>query len=312
MTYTKKDILDLEQQMNFNRSNLEKVIRLLDALEFLFTKSKFKDVLILKGGTAINLILTNLKRLSVDVDLDYHGSLIREKSLEDRKNIEKELDDFMLENGYTKSKYSRDHFALLSRTYGYTNVSGNIDYIKVEVNFMDRISLYKPIRAKIEYFNKSFEIYSLEKEELYGMKLAALLNRSKPRDIFDSDVLFSNLDNFDLIKLKKCAIFYLSLDKMFSFDNNIFNDIRNTKYFDVKKELYPVLPKGFVYKISEVTESIVYNVNKLMVLDEKEKQYLAEFSKGNYDPYLLFDEEVASRAINHPMAKWKVLNINKE
>lgn len=56
--------------MGFIRDTLEKVYRLADILEYLNTNPILKDSLALKGGTAINLTIFNLPRLSVYIDLD--------------------------------------------------------------------------------------------------------------------------------------------------------------------------------------------------------------------------------------------------
>ena len=80
MNYSKQFISEISEQTGFIANNLEKVVRLLDVLDFIFVKSSFKDALSLKGGTAINLIHTNLKRLSVDIDLDYHRYLDKDKA----------------------------------------------------------------------------------------------------------------------------------------------------------------------------------------------------------------------------------------
>ena len=47
---------------------MEKVTRLSDVLEYLNTNPILKETLALKGGTAINLTIFNLPRLSVDID----------------------------------------------------------------------------------------------------------------------------------------------------------------------------------------------------------------------------------------------------
>ena len=74
MNYSSKYIDALNKDNNFITSNLEKVIRLLDVINFISTDlDPLGEKLVLKGGTAINLMYTNLARLSVDVDLDYVG-----------------------------------------------------------------------------------------------------------------------------------------------------------------------------------------------------------------------------------------------
>ena len=87
MKYTKAFIIKLGEETNFINNNLEKVVRLLDVLDFIFNKSSFSNDVVLKGGTAINLLHTNLKRLSVDIDLDYHGTLDREKTFLDKEKM---------------------------------------------------------------------------------------------------------------------------------------------------------------------------------------------------------------------------------
>lgn len=103
MIYSKILIEKFSHETGFIGSNIEKVIRLLDVLDFIFSKSSFQEKLVLKGGTAINLAYTNLARLSVDIDLDYHGSILREVAVADREKISNELDSFMLSEQYELS-----------------------------------------------------------------------------------------------------------------------------------------------------------------------------------------------------------------
>ena len=178
MNYTKLFINELSNKTNFIGYNLEKMVRLLNILEFIFSKSSFANDVVLKGGTAINLVHTDLKRLSVDIDLDYQGSLDKNKAASDRENIISELDKFMTNEGYSVSFKSRNSVALLSRLYRYNNAFGNIDYIKVEINFMDRISIYPPSNCVVNQFNKTTQVKIPAKEELYAMKICALIDRS--------------------------------------------------------------------------------------------------------------------------------------
>lgn len=101
MNYSRKYIETLNKDNNFIQNNLEKVVRLLDVLKFISTElDPYGDKLILKGGTAINLMYTNLARLSVDIDLDYIGSLDKEKMSADRDKIMSAIDNYMLKEGY--------------------------------------------------------------------------------------------------------------------------------------------------------------------------------------------------------------------
>jgi predicted nucleotidyltransferase component of viral defense system len=59
------------REYGFNRDTFEKVLRLRTILDFLNTHEYMREHLLLKGGTAINLTVFNLPRLSVDIDLDF-------------------------------------------------------------------------------------------------------------------------------------------------------------------------------------------------------------------------------------------------
>jgi len=66
--YTKKGLDKIAAQTGFIRDNLEKIFRLNDVLQFLYAGSTNGEYLSLKGGTAINLTVFNMPRLSVDID----------------------------------------------------------------------------------------------------------------------------------------------------------------------------------------------------------------------------------------------------
>ena len=67
----------MAKEMGFVRDTLEKVSRLADVLKFMEEDELLSQSLALKGGTAINLTIFNLPRLSVDIDLDYCKSIER-------------------------------------------------------------------------------------------------------------------------------------------------------------------------------------------------------------------------------------------
>lgn len=206
-------------------------------------------------------------------------------------------------------KNSKMNPILISRVYSYINADGNKDNIKIEINFINRISLYPPIKEKINYFSKSITLTSLIKEELYGMKIVALIDRSKPRDLYDVNYLFTNIKDINLIILKKIVIFYLSLDGIYKVDDNLFLNISSLTFSSIRKELFPVIKKGTKFDLEVVKESVIKKLIDLLTLDDNEKEYLKEFSKGNFNPNLLFDNDIALRADKHPMALWKILNI---
>lgn len=68
--YNRRELDARAREYGFNRDTFEKVLRLRTILEFLNTHEYMCEHLLLKGGTAINLTVFNLPRLSVDIDLD--------------------------------------------------------------------------------------------------------------------------------------------------------------------------------------------------------------------------------------------------
>ena len=203
MNYSKQYINEIAQKSGFLANNTEKVIRLLDVLKFIDEElNRISHQLILKGGTAINLIYTNLTRLSVDIDLDYVGSLEKEQTLKDRERILESLDNYMLKEGYSVSSKSRGSAILASRTYAYINAYGNRDNIKVEINFIDRIHILPIVNRKINHFDKEVMIQAPLEEELFAMKICALIDRSKPRDLYDTFRLKNDFLNLEKDKLR--------------------------------------------------------------------------------------------------------------
>ena len=313
MNYSSKYIDELNKDNNFIKSNLEKVVRLLDILNYISTElDPYQCKLVLKGGTAINLMYTNLARLSVDIDLDYIGSLDKEKAKQDRTVIMDALDNYMRGEGYDVSPKSRGSVILESRTYSYTNANGNRDNIKVEINFIDRIHIGPSVKKLVNYFDKKVMVLAPLEEELFAMKICALIDRSKPRDLFDVNKLKSHRPFLDMERLKKFTVFYMSLDGIFKVDESSFDKIKTINQEDIKKELLPVLPKNSKFDLASAKDDAITFLKELLVLNEGEKKYLDEFANGNFNVSLLFNKDFdAERAAKHPMAKWRVANIKK-
>ena len=73
--------------VGFRPDSLEKVFRLLSLLEALRSNAFLRPRIALKGGTALNLFLFDMPRLSVDIDLNYIGSVDREVMLADKPKV---------------------------------------------------------------------------------------------------------------------------------------------------------------------------------------------------------------------------------
>ena len=164
---------------------------------------------------------------------------------------------------------------------------------------------------EIEYFDKHVLVNCPIKEELFGMKICALIDRSTPRDLYDVKNIMTLSHNLNMERLRKSTLFYLSLDGILTVDENTFNGIKAIGQNDIKRELVPVLSKGDRFNFEETKEEVIEWLKHLLSLSNDEKKYFEEFSKGNYNPSLLFDFSCAKRIMGHPMARWRISNLQK-
>src|SRR5690348_3967490 len=89
MNLSSAKLLAEASDTGFRPEVLEKVHRLLDLLEVINGNEFLRERLALKGGTALNLFIFEIPRLSVDIDLNYVGASDRETMIADRTEIEK-------------------------------------------------------------------------------------------------------------------------------------------------------------------------------------------------------------------------------
>ena len=148
----------------------------------------------MKGGTAINLFVRNLPRLSVDIDLAYRPIEDRRSSLH---GIEAALRRIGARIG-AAIRSSRVN-AVTLRTEGTVNrlfVRDRGVQVKVEVTPVLRGCVYEPgERAVTTAVEERFGFAAMQVlsfANLYAGKLVAGLDRQHPRDLFDIRGLLSN------------------------------------------------------------------------------------------------------------------------
>lgn len=87
--------VDLQREAEatgFRGEALEKVVRLLELLEGFRSHPFLKSRIGLKGGTALNLFVFDVPRLSVDIDLNYIGAVDRDAMLAERPKVEQAIE----------------------------------------------------------------------------------------------------------------------------------------------------------------------------------------------------------------------------
>ena len=77
----------------FQPKTIDKVERLFDLLEEMQRHPVLKGKLAMFGGTAINLFMLDIPRLSVDIDIAYIGAVDKSGMLSERKKIEHSIED---------------------------------------------------------------------------------------------------------------------------------------------------------------------------------------------------------------------------
>lgn len=299
------------EELGFVRDTLEKVTRLADVLEYMNTNPILKESLALKGGTAINLTIFNLPRLSVDIDMDYLVNNNREEMLVQRELINSTINRYMISQGYTKNEKTKNPHSLDSWVYDYIGASGNRDNIKIEINYSLRAHMLQAEERPIvtEHFVGGHKVKTLAPIEIYGSKINALLSRAAARDLYDARnmIHYELFDESERTLLRKTVVFYAAISAKVinkTFDTSAIDSITKQK---IKTDLMPVIKRKDDFDLETAKKMVKAYIADLMVLTEAEKEFLDRFENGDYIPKLLFeDEKILERIRNHPMALWKL------
>ncbi len=308
--YSAKEINKIANETNFNKNTCEKVLRLYSILNFI-NSSEFANELALKGGTAINLFLLDLPRLSVDIDLDFNLPLTRESMLSHREKIDSVIKAYMENEGYHLSDKSKFVHTLDSYVYSYQTTSGSNDVLKIEINYSDRVHVLKTkVRKSSNILGETTSINTLANEELIGSKINALLVRTTPRDVYDVYNLFNSYNLVDSTLIRKIAIFYICLGSDFpiNFDmilNKALYKIQNLNYQKIKETLIPVLHKGIKFNVNEVTSFVSKKIKEMFILDSNDIEFINAFNDKSFIPEVLFKNYQIEDVSNHPMGLWK-------
>ena len=306
---TKKNITEIASERHFSVTNVEKVICLSSILDDLASLDAFKGKLALKGGTAINLVLLpQLPRLSVDLDLDLAFNCPKEEMLRLRNQLDGDLTSYCLEHGYSLDK--RESFSLCSYELLYDTVSGSRDKIKLDINYLNRCHIFAPQESAIIHpfeDNRTIKVFHLQAVETFGSKISAFFERTKPRDLYDlyslsQSSLFSSEQEKHL--LRKCAVFYSTIGD--ESNQNVLEkpieDMTKMSFSKIRAQLLPMLRiKSGAYPKEEIEQAVSDYLNTIIQLDDADKEFISRFQKGDYQPELLFGAEM-KHLENHPVA----------
>ena len=150
------------------------------------------DIFAMKGGTAINLFVRDMPRLSVDLDLVFPDhTLPRDEALARINEAIRQAAERLKKRGFQTHApaAAAGETKLLVRR-------GSIQ-VKVEVNFVMRGTVNPVRRASLvpaarNQLLADLELPMVSQEDLYGGKLCAALDRQHPRDLFDVMQLYEH------------------------------------------------------------------------------------------------------------------------
>ena len=250
----------------------------------------------LHGGTAINLFIREMPRLSVDIDLTYIPIEDRSTSL---KNIIEALSSIKtnIERVVPKVKITlKEEILKLQITTAKAQ-------IKIEVNQINRGVLGEIVELQLcEKAQKEFDAFCaisvVSFGQLYGGKICAALDRQHPRDLFDVKYLLQN-EGFTKDIKEGFVLCLLS-------SNRPLNEMLQPNLIDQQETMVNqfegMSSETFTYKDFEnsrvqLIEAIHQN------LTDKDKEFLLSFNKATPD-WSIYDFE------RFPAVQWKLQNLN--
>ena len=256
----------------------------------------------LKGGTAINLFMRDMPRLSVDIDLTYLPVAPRPKSLADidgamrriKSRIEGGIPNVHIAESVTENTVVR----LTVRSQGVQ--------IKIEVTPVLRGCVFEPaLRPASPVVEEEFgfvEAHVVSFPDLYAGKIVAALDRQHPRDLFDIRDLLATEGISD--ELRQAFIVYLlSHDRPMS---------------EVLAPTLKAIEREFNLGFSGMTHEPVALDDLLTArtalidlivggMPRKHRQFLVSFERGDPQWPLLG----VPNAADLPAVKWRQQNLDK-
>ncbi|GLS33498.1 Nucleotidyl transferase AbiEii toxin, Type IV TA system [Mesorhizobium albiziae] len=263
-----------------------------------------EKVFALKGGTAINLFVRDMPRLSVDIDLTFLPVMPRDESLvaieaallRIKKRIEESVADVRVFE-------SRLNDGTLTRLVVQDK---NKTQVKIEVTPVLRGCVFAPeTRSVSEAVEDEFgfaEIQVVSFADLYAGKIMAALDRQHPRDLFDIRNLLANegISN----ELRQGFIVYL-----ISHGRPIAEVLASGQ-----KDIAAEYEKNFAGMTEEdVPLAALYDARAKLIeiliggMPQAHREFLVGFKKGEPD----WEKLGVAGAADLPAVKFKQINLDK-
>ncbi|MDA5630850.1 MULTISPECIES: nucleotidyl transferase AbiEii/AbiGii toxin family protein [Agrobacterium] len=256
----------------------------------------------LKGGTAINLFVRNLPRLSVDIDLMYLPVNERPQALADIDAAMKRIKTAALAELPGARVTENIHDGAILRLL----VIAEGTQVKIEVSPVLRGVVHEPATIPVtEAVEEAFgfaETSVVSFEDLFAGKLVAALDRQHPRDLFDVRGLLAHEGLSD--DLRETFIVYLLSH------NRPMGEVLSGRVKDLANE-YQNGFEGMTEEVVAIEELIETQHEMIVVLiggmPDHHREFLIGFERGEPDWSLLKIGHVAEL----PAIRWRQRNLDK-
>ena len=252
-------------------------------------------VFALHGGTAINLFIRDMPRLSVDIDLTYINTEARETAMLNireglatiQKNIEQNIPG-------VKVNFLEEQLKI--------QISKGGAVVKIEVNqgirgVMDNLKELILCERAQEDFDAFCSIQGVPLGQLYGGKICAALDRQHPRDLFDVHYM---LENEGITNSIKEGFLFTLLSSGRSMHDILFpNKIDQRATFE--NQFKGMTLKSFTYSDFELTrDRLLTSLHDSLTKEDREFIVAFKNATPNWD-YLDFKK--------FPAVQWKLENL---
>jgi predicted nucleotidyltransferase component of viral defense system len=282
-----------------NRDNpyFRQVALIIDLLPLIGEETCFA----LKGGTAINLFVRDLPRLSVDIDLTWLQREARDDALTNIGAALERVADRIEATmpGMVVTRLMDKQGNLLKLQFERQGVR-----VIAEVSPVLRGTVLEPVMMDVSSTVEAELAYThmrlLDRRELYAGKLCAALDRQHPRDLFDVKVLLEN-EGIDASMMDVFMVYLIS-------GNRPIAEMLAPNFLPLE-DTYANHFAGMTIKPVTLQELEAARVTLVRLihekLTEKHKRFLLSLKQGEPEWVLLPFDDI----YDLPAIKWKLQNL---